>query len=147
MLYLVHHAEALEPAIDPRRPLSDAGREQVEQLAQAAASRGVKPSVVWHSGKLRARQTADAMWRLCNPLAELSAARGLQPGDPPGWARDLVAGDSRDILIVGHMPHLAKLLRTLLGNPPDASAEQFPLHGMVALEPLENDWREAWRLP
>ena len=51
---------------------------------------GLKPDVIWHSGKLRARQTAEALWRHCNPLAEFSAARALQPDDPPEWIRDVV---------------------------------------------------------
>src|SRR5919198_5252975 len=106
-LYLVHHGEAVGPEVDARRPLSDAGRAAVERLAERAASRGVKPAVVWHSGKLRAKHTAEAFWRACNALAEFSASRDLQPDDPPEWMRDRVrGGESRDILIAGHFPHL-----------------------------------------
>ena len=79
MIYLVHHAEAVGPEVEPQRPLSAAGRIHAEALAAAAAARGVKPEVIWHSGKLRARQTAEPFLRLCNPLAEFAAIRGLQP--------------------------------------------------------------------
>jgi phosphohistidine phosphatase len=146
-LYLVHHGDAVGPDVDPRRPLSSAGRASVEQLASEAAARGANPSVVWHSGKLRAKQTAEAFWRACNALAELSAARDLQPDDPPGWIRDRLRGESRDILIAGHFHHLPRLLTLLLGGGDEAPAN-FPLHGLVALESSDDGetWVESWRL-
>ena len=128
------------------RPLSERGREAVDRLAEQARQRGVKPDVVWHSGKLRARQTAEAFWRACNPLAPFSAARGLQPDDPPAWMRDQLAGETRSILIVGHMPHLPKLLHLLCGGNAEPPAFDFPLHGCVALEAEGALWREVWRL-
>src|SRR5690242_21671627 len=84
-LYLVHHGDAVGPEVDPQRPLSLVGRAAVDLLATQAARRGVRPAVVWHSGKLRSKQTTEAFWRACNPLAEFAATRDLQPGDPPGW--------------------------------------------------------------
>jgi phosphohistidine phosphatase len=147
-LYLAHHADALDPLRDSRRPLSPRGRVQAERTAAAASIRGARPEVVWHSGKLRARQTAEAFWRACNPLAAFSATRDLQPDDPPAWIRDRLRGESRDILIAGHFPHLPRLLTLLLGGGADASATSFPLHGVVALD-TEDDgdsWVERWRI-
>ena len=146
MIVLVHHADAVGPDIDPMRPLSDGGRTAATRLAAEAAGRGVRPDQVWHSGKLRARQTAELFWRACNPLAPFSAARGLQPDDPPAWIRDELAGESRSILIVGHMPHLDRLLRLMLQAGPLGSAAGFPLHGCVALERDEERWKEIWRI-
>jgi phosphohistidine phosphatase len=144
-VYLVHHGVAVEPLVDPQRPLSSRGRGDVERLAADAAARGAKPQVVWHSGKLRARQTAEAFWRACNPLADLTAVRGLQPADPPEWMRDQLAGESRDVLIAGHFPHLPGLLRLLTAGHEDATTG-FPKHGMVALEATEAGYAERWRL-
>src|ERR1700755_2854602 len=98
-LFLVHHGDAVDPGVDARRPLSERGRAHVRRAAEEPAARGAKPAVVWHSGKLRARQTAEAFWRACNPLAAFSATRDLQPDDPPDWIRDRLRGESRDILI------------------------------------------------
>ena len=139
---LVHHGEAVGPEVDPRRPLSQWGREAVERLARDAAARGVKPTVVWHSGKLRAKETAEAFWRACNPFAEFSATRDLQPEDPPEWIRDRLRGESRDILLAGHYPHLPRLLALLLDTTPS-----FPQNGVVALtsddegETFSEEWR------
>jgi phosphohistidine phosphatase len=146
-LYLVHHGEAFGPEVDPRRPLSPAGREAVVKLAAAAAARGARPTIVWHSGKLRARQTAEEFWRACNALATFSATRDLQPEDPPEWIRDRLRGGLADVLIAGHYPHLPRLL-TLLLTATDEGSMAFPPHGMVALRTDDQgeSWVEAWRL-
>ena len=146
-LYLVHHGDAVGPEVDPQRPLSSVGRAFVDLLAGKAASLGAKPQVVWHSGKLRAKQTAEAFWRACNPLAELSATRDLQPDDPAHWICDRLRGETRDIMLAGHFPHLTRLL-TLLTTSEHLPSVDFPLHGVVALE-TEDDgetWKEIWRL-
>ena len=150
-LYLVHHADAVGPEVDPSRPLSARGGASVEALARRAAERGVKPDVIWHSGKLRARQTAECFWRLCHPLAQFSAARGLQPDDPPRWIADTLGGERRDIMLVGHMPHLALLLRLLASGNPEEGGLDFPPHGIVELQSRhdaaqnEQQWLEVWR--
>jgi phosphohistidine phosphatase len=144
-LYLVHHGDAVGPGIDPRRPLSPSGRMAVDRLAAECALKGAKPSVVWHSGKLRAKQTAEAYWRACNALAQFSAARNLQPDDRPQWIADQLLGETRDILIAGHFPHLPRLLALLLKMENGA---EFPAHGVVALETSDEGrtWREMWKL-
>lgn len=144
MIYLVHHADAVGPHVDPQRPLSIGGRTHVDGLAAQAAARGVKPAAIWHSGKLRARQTAEAFWRACNPAAEFAAIRGLQPTDPPTWVRDRLIGETRDVMLVGHMPSLPDIHHLLIGG--EGNSRPFPLHGFIALEPDGDAWRESWRL-
>jgi phosphohistidine phosphatase len=131
-LFLVHHGDAVGPEVDPRRPLSAAGRNAVERLAAAAAEKGAEPSVVWHSGKLRAKQTAEIFWRACNALAEFSAARDLQAEDPPAWMRDRLRHEPRDLMLAGHYPQLPGLLRLLV---PDLQTDDDG-----------ETWRELWRL-
>ena len=146
ILYLVHHGDAVGPDVDARRPLSERGRQDVERLAAEAETHGARPAVVWHSGKLRARQTAEAFWRACNALASFSATRDLQPGDAPEWIRDRLRGETRDILIAGHYPHLPGLLALL--TPGGEARSRFPQHGVVALTTDDEGktWREIWRL-
>jgi phosphohistidine phosphatase len=145
-LYLVHHGDAVGPGVDLRRPLSEPGRVDVERLATEAAARGVKPVVVWHSGKLRAKQTAEIFWRACNPLAEFSATRDLQPEDTPVWMDDRLKFEARDILLTGHFPHLPRLLALLTSR--STPSDLFPQHGVVALRTADEGqtWTEEWRL-
>jgi phosphohistidine phosphatase len=141
-LVLVHHADAVGPDVDPQRPLSAHGHAQAEWLAEQAKAAGVVPAAVWHSGKLRARQTAEAFYRLCNPFAEFKMVRGLRPDDPPECIRDLLSAEVRDLLCVGHMPSIRLILRLLM-----ADAGDVPLHGLVALETHDGGgtWVETWR--
>jgi phosphohistidine phosphatase len=143
MIVLVHHADAVGPDVDPQRPLSAAGRAHAERLARDVAAKGVRPAAIWHSGKLRARQTAEAFLRNCNPMAEFSAIRGLQPTDPPEWIRDRLVGESRAVMLVGHMPSLPRILHMLIHEPDDGGRE-FPQHGAVALGAEGDNWRVVW---
>jgi phosphohistidine phosphatase len=130
------------------RPLSDRGRVEADAIAEKAAARGAKPDMIWHSGKMRARQTAETYLRRCNPLAAFSATRGLQPTDPTNWIVDQMAGDTRHIMLVGHFPHLPRLLGRLVAGSPDAPPAEFPLNGIVALEfeDKKGKWVERWRM-
>ena len=144
-LVLVHHADAVGPEVDPQRPLSMVGRFDVERLAAAAAAKGVKPAVIWHSGKLRSRQTAEAFWKACNPFAELKATRGLQPSDGPWLFRDVLAEEERDLLAVGHMPSLPRILALLSAGSEDANLG-FPLarrRGALAHDRNVVGWRSG----
>ena len=146
MIYLVHHADAVGPEVEPQRPLSAARtRSRRAHSPRGSGARGVKPVAIWHSGKLRARQTAEPFLRLCNPLAEFSAIRGLQPTDPPAWIKDLLTGEERDVMLVGHMPNLPRVL-TLLVTGDESSLLSFPLHGAIALDAAGERWIERWRM-
>jgi phosphohistidine phosphatase len=144
---LVHHGEAVPQEIDPQRPLTTHGRLMTAQLAQTAAASGMRPAVVWHSGKLRARETAEAFWRACNPLADFRAMGGLRPEDGPWQIRDHLLGESRLVMLVGHMPNLPRVLGFLTTGD-DHARPLFPLHGVVMLERPESAslWIESGRL-
>jgi phosphohistidine phosphatase len=140
-LVLVHHADALAPGVDAQRPLSARGRDQAQRLAGDAHARGVTPAAIWHSGKLRARETAYAFLQTCAPFATFKMTRGLAPADPPEITCNLLNAEDRDLLVVGHMPNIAAVLERL--SPASAA---FPLHGMVALERDEDGkYEELWR--
>lgn len=139
---LVHHADAVSPAVDPQRPLSAHGQRQAGELAASLALRKFVPAAIWHSGKLRSRQTAEAFLHTCAPFADFRMIRGLHPDDPPEWLRDELAAETRDVLLVGHMPHIARLT-SLLSN----GSETMPLHGMVGLERAEDGSWTAFSEP
>ncbi|MGE0039924.1 MAG: histidine phosphatase family protein [Vicinamibacterales bacterium] len=146
LVVLVHHAQAVGPDVDHMRPLSAEGRRQADRVAAALAARGVAPAVVWHSGKLRARQTAEACWRALNPFAAYAAARGLQPSDAPEAVATALLAEDRDVLIAGHLPNLPRLLRRLVTGHDDGGMEEFPAHGAVALERRGDRWTVVWEI-
>ena len=138
---LVHHADAVGPGVDAERPLSILGRRQAADLAAAALERGLMPAAIWHSGKVRSRQTAEAFLRTCSPFADFRMVRGLHPDDPTHWMRTELGAEDRDVLLVGHMPNIARLARAL-----SPAAAEFPLHGLVLFERNDVDWVECARL-
>jgi phosphohistidine phosphatase len=145
-VYLVHHAQALSGEIDHTRPLSTVGLRQAESVARGAVERGAKPVAIWHSGKLRARQTAEAWLRLVNPFATFAAVRGLQPDDDPDIVGSALLGETRDVVIASHMPLLPVLLHRLETGRHDRLSAPFPLNGCVALERAGDLWQERWTI-
>ena len=147
MIYLVHHGQATDATVDAQRPLTTFGQRSVEQLAGRLVEEGIWPVEIWHSGKLRARQTGNALLTACNPVAKVVMVRGLQPADPSDIVADRLAGEQREIMLIGHMPILPRLLRRLIGRIGDKHGVEFPPHGVVALESNDKGitWREQWR--
>jgi len=58
-LFLLQHGDALAESIDPQRPLSARGRDDVQRVAEFLARAGTSVQRVCESGKVRARQTAE----------------------------------------------------------------------------------------
>ena len=87
-LYLVHHADAVPADVDSTRPLSARGRSQAADVARRVAARKARPKAIWHSGKLRARETAEIYLTAVNPFSHLHRARAAcsQTMTPSGCA-------------------------------------------------------------
>jgi len=141
-ILLVHHAEAVSPSIDPQRPLTEAGYQHATRMAELARDRGAKPAAIWHSGKLRSRQTGHALLSVCAPFAKFQMVKGLGPDDPPGIIHAAIHRESQDLALVGHWPSLPALLQLL-----SPSSAAMPLHGVVALSTSDHgvSWSETWR--
>jgi phosphohistidine phosphatase len=145
-LYLVQHGEALSKDVDPERALSDAGRADAERLASFLASRRLTINRVLQSGKLRAQQTATILARTLAPDIAPEQANGLNPLDDPQSLLRTIAGWQEDVLIVGHLPFLAKLVGQILTGTDD-SLVMFEPGTMVCLERSEDRWSVAWVVP
>lgn len=143
----MQHGEALPSGQDPARPLSETGRGDVERLAALLAERGVALSRVVHSGKLRARQTAEILASRLSPSVEPEVHDGLAPKDRAGdFASGLSAWGS-DSLIVGHLPFLDRCLSWLVSGHEGGGIAAFRPGAMVCLAPDESGgWTIVWML-
>jgi phosphohistidine phosphatase len=132
-LYLVQHGQAKPEDEDPQRPLTARGADDVTWVAHWGIDRfGVRPSRITHSDKTRARQTAEIWGRLTGVDPE--QGDGLAPNDDPTtWARR-VAAETADLMLVGHLPHLAKVVSLLLTGDADRQLVGFCQGGLVAVE-------------
>jgi phosphohistidine phosphatase len=58
-VYLVQHGEAKPKEEDANRPLTSRGRREVSLVSSYVAGVGIRVVQIFHSGKLRARETAQ----------------------------------------------------------------------------------------
>ncbi len=145
-LYLVQHGEAKPETADPARPLTDRGRHEVARVASAAARAGVRVTRIGHSGKLRARETADILAAELRPPGGASEVAGLAPLDDPAVAARLVAAATEPMMLVGHLPHLSRLASLLILSDPAPEIVAFRMGGIVCLGRTEDGWRVKWIL-
>ena len=81
-LYLAQHGEAKSETEDAERPLTSRGTEDVKRVAGMLRKLQIKLPKIVHSGKLRAKQTADILAQGLNislPLVQVSPV--LNPND------------------------------------------------------------------
>ena len=144
-LYLVQHGDSVPEQADPQRPLSAAGRRQVEAVARLLASAGVRPARTAHSGKLRAQQTAELLAKACSPDHGVEAAAGLSPNDPIKPVARMVASLSADTMLVGHLPFMGRLAGRLVTGDERVDVVAFVPGTVLCLEPAADDrWRVVW---
>ena len=145
-LYLVQHGRAKAESDDPARPLTAPGADDVGRVARYAVEElGVRPARVVHSGKLRARQTAEIWGALVT--VDVEQADALAPNDDPrAWVQRLKT-ETGDLLIVGHLPHLGRLAGLLLTGDVDRSVIGFRQGGLVGLERTDTGWQSWVVLP
>jgi phosphohistidine phosphatase len=143
-VYLVQHGEAKPEEEDPERPLTDRGRAEVESVARYAAGLGIDVDRILHSGKLRARQTAEVFAQHMNPVEGASERQGLSPKDDPREARQLVEGAEKPLMLVGHLPHLSRLSALLVSGDPEKEVVRFRMAGIVCLGKTDTGWAVNW---
>jgi phosphohistidine phosphatase len=133
-------------AEDPNRRLTGPGAADVTQVARYAVEHlGVRVARLVHSGKTRARQTAE-IWDGFLHVG-LAQADGLAPKDDPTTWLERVAVEASDVMLVGHLPHLAHLASLLLSGAPDGCAIGFRQGGLVGLERTDTGWELILLLP
>jgi phosphohistidine phosphatase len=140
-LYLMQHGEAVPESVDPARPLAVRGRAEVERVARHATRLSLGITLVRHSGKLRARQTAEIVAAALQPLPRIEEARGLAPSDDPAVAAGALLGVDETCLLVGHLPHLSRLLSLLVVGDASKTVLAFRMGALVALGREAEGWR------
>lgn len=145
-LYLVQHADALSKEEDPARPLSAQGQTDVGNIAAYIKERVSMPvQQIWHSGKTRARQTAQALDQVLQPVTGTEEDPDLGGGDDPALWANRLADMNENVMLVGHMPHLRKLASLLLCGDPEIKIINFQNSGIVHLaRDNGGEWTVGW---
>lgn len=147
-LYLVQHGAAKSEAEDPLRGLTDDGRRAGERMAEFLVPLGIPLQRIEHSDKLRARQTAEILAARLRPAEGTRQVGGLAPNDDVEPVRARLQSEAANLMLVGHLPHLARLAARLLDQPADRAPVQFQMGGVVRMD--RNDaglWSVRWVFP
>ncbi len=144
-LYLVQHGEAKTEAEDPERSLTDEGRQAVERMADFLSRLRLPLERIEHSDKLRARQTAEILAARLRPAEGLREVASLAPNADVQTTRLRLEAESKNIMLVGHLPHLGRLTAQLLGLTADQDVVRFRMGGVLCMErDTTGRWVIAW---
>ena len=133
-LYLVQHGHAVPEEEDPDRPLSEKGRSDIARMAALLGAWGVRVAKIVHSGKTRARQTAEILAPALGASDKVEMAAGLTPGDPVApWAEG-VAEWSEDCMLVGHQPFMGRLVARLVTGRDNPDVVRYEPGSVVCVE-------------
>jgi phosphohistidine phosphatase len=143
--YLVQHGKAKSVEEDPNRGLTEEARVEVGRMGEFLCGLRISVSLIQHSGKTRAEETAHILASSLRATAGPCHTDGLNPEDDPLIAANFLQVYTDDILIVGHLPHLEQLTSLLLTGNPDRRPVQFKNAGVVCLEKSANHtWSVMW---
>ena len=133
-LYLVRHGEAYLETVDPLRPLTDKGISETQRVANSLKQAHINIDLIVHSGKKRAQQTAEILKNALNPQCEILAKDHLAPNDDIDPIYQDINQHNKVVMIVSHLPYLAKLVARLIAKSEDPPVVQFKESSVAILE-------------
>jgi len=140
-IYLIQHGEAKSKEEDPERPLTEKGKSQAKKVAEFLKGK-IKPACIYHSGKLRAKQTAEILSEVLG-INDLIEESSLAPLEDVKIFASVVEKHSDELMVVGHLPHLSKFSSFLLCGDENAQILKFQMAGVFALE-KEERWQVSF---
>ncbi|KPK28146.1 MAG: phosphohistidine phosphatase [Desulfobacterales bacterium SG8_35_2] len=146
-LFLVQHGKSLPKEKDPDQGLSREGLAETQTMATLAAENNVQVMRIIHSGKKRALQTAEIFVRVLEPETGMTKGPGLAPlDDVTIFASTL--NNEQNIMVVGHLPFMEKLVSYLITGSQDTSIIKFQNSSIICLdhEELSDTWFIRWAL-
>ncbi len=148
LLYLVRHAQSVQKDVNPKRPLSEEGKKTAKAVASYISEKKlINVSRILHSGKERAKQTAEIFAEEMNCGDKVAEEDSLEPNADPGiWVSRLI-DISDNLMITGHLPHLNKFATMLLSGNPQNDIFSFGNASLVCLKRNESrEWHVNWMI-
>jgi phosphohistidine phosphatase len=146
-LFLVQHGKSLPKDKDPSKGLSEEGIAETEHIAEVAKGYGVTVSSITHSGKTRARQTAEIFASVLEPEGGVKESNGLNPLDDVTAFADTI-DNTENRMLVGHLPFMERITSYLITGPIERKVFEFQNSGIVCLDkdPDSMSWVIKWSL-
>ena len=100
---------------------------------------------VMHSGKLRAKQTAEIMAKAIANGQMIEECRLLRSEHPVAPIIELIQHWNDDTMLVGHMPFMSQLVGALVIGDESHDLVRFPTSTVVCLDRYEHQrWILDW---
>lgn len=141
-IYLVRHGD-YDPN-SPEKKLSEQGQRDIHKVGQVLKQAGIFVDQIWHSSKARSEQTAKLLAEQINPNAQLSAKDFLNPEDEIVTMQKELSSNTGDLMVVGHLPFLAKLASALIAGDENTTTVDFQTGSVLLLEKAPNGWLIDW---
>ena len=146
-VYLVRHGEAVSSQFDPQRPLSEQGLADIRKVASFIKPLEISVEHIWHSGKLRAAQTAEILAVAVAVEKDCSEHKDLRPNDDVTIIADELEAYDTDLMLVGHLPFLAYLTSLLVAGNQTANVAAFDAGSIACLNRRNpGQWQIEWMI-
>ncbi len=146
-LYLVQHGKALAKDIDPGCPLSPEGARDITQMAEFLKKSGLTVENIFHSGKIRAHQTANILGEAILVGGEVKVIDGIKPNDSVRDFSIKVHKLKKDTMIVGHLPFMEKMVSYLVTGNATTAIVNYKKGSVVCLKQNKQEhWQIQWML-
>lgn len=132
-VYIVQHGKCLPKTDDPEKGLTAEGKEETHRIAGVAKGYAVTVDRIVHSGKKRARETAEIFAAYLSPANGLDTRSDMNPLDDVSSFVDQLPLD-RQIMLVGHLPFLERLIAVLVGGGPERPVFKLQNSGIVCVD-------------
>ena len=144
-VYLVQHGESKSEEEDPQRGLTDKGIGEVQNVADFLRPLKLAVDAIWHSDKARAQQTGELLAGAVWTRYRLVQREGLGPKDQVAATKEALEQTGGDLMIVGHLPFLGKLVALLVTGSEKNEIVEFGFGGVVCVERRDDKkWKVAW---
>jgi phosphohistidine phosphatase len=145
-LYLMQHGNPVSKDMDRTKPLSRQGSEDVKRVARYLAANGIEFDELLHSGKTRAKQTAEIIADiLCKGITP-AVRDDISPLDDASSVAGYIMSVKKDSMVVGHLPHLSRLTSLLVTGSESNDIVGFKQGGVVCLSQAGERWVISWMI-
>ena len=146
-VYLIQHGQSKPEEEDPQRRLTAKGISEVQNVAKFLRPLKLAVDAIWHSGKARAQQTGELLVEAVLARDGVIRREGLAPKDRVATTKKALEQTGRDIMIVGHLPFLGKLIALLVTGSEEDEVVEFQFGSVVCIERTDDGkWKVAWMI-
>ncbi len=139
-IYLIRHGDAKSEAEDINRPLNEKGVQDIHKIGKFLKNANIKITRIYHSTKLRAKQTAEILSQYIKVDEGLKEIKGLEPDANINILYNTFLDEQEDFAIAGHLPYLSRLASKFLCNDENKKIIDFKSGSLLCIEKKDNEF-------